>query len=77
MLDVLIDKMEKEVDAQIYLKPLDLSKNLYIFGTKRVTATEKNNKLMIRVGGGYMEYKAFYEQYSEIESNRVERARSR
>ena len=39
----------------------------YLFGTKKIIAKIINGKLVIRVGGGYMNAEEFIEQYGEIE----------
>ena len=38
-----------------------------MFGTKKILAKIINGKLVIRVGGGYMNAEKFIEQYGKIE----------
>jgi len=38
-----------------------------MFGTKKILAKIINGRLVIRVGGGYMNAKEFIEQYGKIE----------
>jgi hypothetical protein len=38
-----------------------------------VTVKEMNGKLMVRVGGGYMEYSEFYKLHAEQEMAKLER----
>lgn len=65
--------MQDEINAALRLILIDKEKNLYKFGTKRVTVKEMNGKLWVRVGGGYMEYTEFYKIYSEQEMAKMER----
>lgn len=46
-------------------------KGKYIFGTKKIIAKIVNDKLMIRVGGGYMKIHEFLQQYGEMELMKV------
>ena len=39
----------------------------YLFGTKKILAKIINGKLVIRVGGGYMNAEEFIEQYGKVE----------
>ena len=48
-------------------------KGVYEFGTKRVEVRLANNKLMVRIGGGYMSIDEFLDQYTTIELEKVER----
>lgn len=64
-LDNLISIMEHQINASLRLILIDKEKHLYKFGTKRVTVKELNGKLMVRVGGGYMEYPEFYKIYAD------------
>lgn len=45
----------------------------YLFGTRKIYAKIMNGKLVIRVGGGYMNITEFLDQYSEVEMNKIER----
>lgn len=38
-----------------------------MFGTKRISVKIVNDKLLIRVGGGYMSVDEFIEQYGKME----------
>jgi len=44
-----------------------ISASNYMFGTKKILAKVINEKLVIRVGGGYMNAGEFIEQYGKIE----------
>lgn len=39
-----------------------------MFGTKKVQASKVNGRLIIRVGGGYMNAEQFMDQYGRIEA---------
>jgi len=43
----------------------------YMFGTKKIYAKILNNKLVIRVGGGYMAIGEFVATYQEVELKKV------
>lgn len=49
------------------LKVIRLEQGKYMFGTKKILAKIINNKLVIRVGGGYMSVDEFIEQYGRME----------
>lgn len=44
-----------------------ISAGIYMFGTRQIIAKIVNNKLMIRVGGGFMTIDEFITQYGPIE----------
>ena len=46
---------------------------VYEFGTKRVEVRLAQNKLTVRVGGGYMGIDEFLDQYTSIELEKLER----
>ena len=45
----------------------------YIFGTKKIFTKIMNNKLVVRVGGGYMSMDEFIQTHAESERLRIER----
>ena len=49
------------------LKIVRLEQGKYMFGSKKIMAKIINNKLVIRVGGGYMSVEEFIEQYGRME----------
>lgn len=53
--------------AYVGLKIVRLEQGKYMFGTKKILAKIINNKLVIRVGGGYMSVEEFIEQYGRME----------
>lgn len=51
-----------------------LQPGIYSFGSKKVSVKVENNKINIRVGGGYMTIEEFLEKYTIIElENREKR----
>lgn len=49
------------------LKVVRLDAGKYMFGTKKILAKIINNRLVIRVGGGYTSVDEFIEQYGRME----------
>lgn len=50
------------------------SEGVYFFGKKRVyIKIEQGNKIMVRVGGGYIAIDDFIEQYTDQEIEKIER----
>lgn len=43
----------------------------YMFGTRRIFAKISNNKLIVRVGGGYTSIDEFINQYGENELQKI------
>ena len=50
-----------------------LGGGFYMFGTKKIYAKIMNNKLVVRVGGGFMGIEEFISTYGESELLRSER----
>ena len=50
-----------------------LGQGYYLFGTRQIFAKILNDKLVVRVGGGYMIFTEFLVQYSDIEIQKIER----
>ena len=49
------------------------SEGVYQFGSKRVAVKVEQNKIIIRVGGGYMSIDEFLDQYSPTEIEKIGR----
>ena len=49
------------------------SQGIYEFGTKRIEVRVAQNKIMIRVGGGYIGIDEFLDQYTLVELEKQER----
>jgi len=48
------------------------SPGVYLFGTKKVFVKVYNNRIMVRVGGGYLSIDEFLEQYTVLELEKME-----
>ena len=59
--------MEAMNRANLDLRVKRISQGKYLFGTRNIMAKIINNKLVIRVGGGYMGVDEFIDQYGKIE----------
>jgi hypothetical protein len=53
--------------AKLTIEVQRISASNYMFGTKKILAKIINGRLVIRVGGGYMNAEEFIEQYGKIE----------
>ena len=60
--------------AQLMLPVKRLGPGQYMFGTRKIMCKIINNKLVIRVGGGYMSADEFIEQYGKIEMMKMQKA---
>ena len=49
------------------------SEGVYQFGTKRVNIRVENNKINVRVGGGYLSIDEFLDQYTQSECEKLAR----
>lgn len=43
----------------------------YMFGTRKIYAKVMNNKLVVRVGGGFMSFQDFINTYAIVEQKRI------
>ena len=59
--------------AGVQLPITRLGKGFYMFGTKKILAKIMHNKLVVRVGGGFMGIDEFINTYGEIELNKLKR----
>jgi hypothetical protein len=48
-----------------------LGDGFYLFGTRRIYAKVLNNKLVVRVGGGYMSFTEFIDTYALAELKKI------
>jgi len=53
--------------AELTIEVQRISASNYMFGTKKILAKIINGRLVIRVGGGYMNAEEFIDQYGKIE----------
>jgi hypothetical protein len=59
--------------AKLTIEVQRISASNYMFGTKKILAKIINGRLVIRVGGGYMNAEEFIEQYGKIEMMKMMR----
>lgn len=48
-----------------------LGEGFYLFGTRKIYAKVLNNKLVIRVGGGFMSFTEFIDTYAMVELKKI------
>lgn len=59
--------------SQLKIMFLRESSGVYEFGTKRVSVEVTKNKILIRVGGGFISIDEFLQQYTPLELEKLER----
>merc|ERR1712110_739348 len=62
-------KYVNEFDLDVPL--VRISDGMYMFGTKKITAKIMNDKLVVRVGGGYMRIDEFLATYGQQELDKL------
>ena len=72
------DAVDEEIakfvnNQQLKIKFKRVSEGTYLFGLKKVHAKILNNRLVIRVGGGYTDIEKFIASHTEIELKKFER----
>lgn len=60
--------------ANLAIEVQRISAKNYMFGTKKILANIVNDRLVIRVGGGFMNVEEFIEQYGKIEMLKLMKA---
>lgn len=69
-----IQHPEKRVHKQLFERE---SENIYFFGLKKVIMKlEKNNQILVRVGGGYMAIDEFIDQFGPSETDKLQKEES-
>jgi hypothetical protein len=48
-----------------------LEPGFYLFGTRKIFAKVLNQKLVVRVGGGYMSFTEFIDTYAQVEQQKI------
>ena len=48
-----------------------LGDGFYLFGTRKIFAKVLNNKLVVRVGGGFMSFTEFIDTYAVVELKKI------
>lgn len=64
-IDRLMMEALNRANINLPVKRLDIGR--YLFGSRTITAKIINGKLLIRVGGGYMNVDEFIDQYGKVE----------
>ena len=68
-IDVMFGEAMQKAGCQVPVKREGPGK--YMFGTRNIIAKIVNNKLLIRVGGGFMSIDEFIEQYGPMEMLKI------
>jgi hypothetical protein len=68
--DEMLARMLAELGCKVPIKRL--GDGYYLFGTRKIYAKIMNGRLVIRVGGGYMDLIEFVHTYSEVEMHKIE-----
>lgn len=72
--DIVDEMLAKYINqAGVQLPITRLGGGFYMFGTKKIYAKIMNNKLVVRVGGGFMGIDEFIHSYGESELNKLKR----
>lgn len=70
--DVVDELLAKYINAMEINVPIRrLGDGFYLFGTRKIYAKVLNNKLVVRVGGGYMNFGEFIDSYAMIELKKI------
>ena len=70
--DVVDELLAKYINAMEINVPIRrLGDGFYLFGTRKIFAKVLNNKLVVRVGGGYMNFGEFIDAYAMIELKKI------
>lgn len=70
--DIVDELLAKYINAMEINVPIRrLGDGFYLFGTRKIFAKVLNNKLVVRVGGGYMNFGEFIDAYAMIELKKI------
>ena len=72
--DIALSEYINSLDEPIPIPFTRENEGIYLFGTKRIFLKLENNKIRIRVGGGYTNIEEFIEIYTSTELERQEEA---
>jgi len=75
IVDELLAKIINETDCTLPIRKL--GKGKYMFGTKKVSMQAKVNSLLVRVGGGYSDFREFLINYGDQEADKIAVAKSK
>ena len=70
--DVVDELLAKYINSMEVAVPIRrLGEGFYLFGTRKIYAKVLNNKLVVRVGGGFMSFTEFIDTYAMIELKKI------
>ena len=70
--DIVDELLAKYINSMEINVPIRrLGDGFYLFGTRKIFAKVLNNKLVVRVGGGYMNFGEFIDAYAMIELKKI------
>lgn len=70
--DIVDELLAKYINSMEISVPIRrLGDGFYLFGTRRIYAKVLNNKLVVRVGGGYMSFTEFIDTYALAELKKI------
>ena len=70
--DIVDELLAKYINSMEISVPIrSLGDGFYLFGTRRIYAKVLNNKLVVRVGGGYMSFTEFIDTYALAELKKI------
>ena len=67
--DELLAKYINSMEVAVPIRRL--GEGFYLFGTRKIYAKVLNNKLVVRVGGGFMSFTEFIDTYAMIELKKI------
>ena len=75
--DLVDEMLAKYINSMEISVPIRrLGDGFYLFGTRRIYAKVMNNKLVVRVGGGYMSFSEFIDTYALAELKKINELQS-
>ena len=75
--DLVDEMLAKYINSMEISVPIRrLGDGFYLFGTRRIYAKVMNNKLVVRVGGGYMSFTEFIDTYALAELKKINELQS-
>lgn len=69
--DELLEKYINSMSINVPIRKIEGEQGFYMFGTRKIYAKVMNNKLVVRVGGGYMSFQEFISTYGHVELKRI------
>lgn len=69
LVDELLSKYINSMEIAVPIRRL--GDGFYLFGTRKIFAKVLNNKLVVRVGGGFMSFTEFIDTYALVELKKI------